>query len=85
MVNLGNRQTRFSASAFFGALTLGAIALAGLGAYETYAVATRKEPITDYVKNEIRKQPMWADMVLLAIGILIGHFWSSAPAVVESN
>lgn len=64
---------------------MGALALMSLGAYETYAVGTGKEPITDYVKNEIRKQPMWADMVLLALGILIGHFWSSAPAIVEQE
>jgi hypothetical protein len=83
MINLGNRQTRVSATLFFGVLTLGAVALVGLGSYETYAIATGKQPITDYVKNEIRRQPMWADVILLSLGILIGHFWSSAPAIVE--
>lgn len=76
------RQSRFSAAFFFGALGAFAASLAGLAAYESYAIASGKQPITDYVKNEIRKQPMWADVVLLTAGILIGHFWSSAPAEV---
>lgn len=81
----GGRQTRLSAAAFFGSLAVFGTGLVALAVYETYAIGTGKQPITDYVKNEIRKQPMWADMVLLAAGILIGHFWSSAPAVVEPN
>lgn len=79
----GGHQTRLSAAAFFGALALFGTGLVALAAYETYAIGTGKQPVTDYVKNEIRRQPMWADMVLLGAGILIGHFWSSAPAVVE--
>lgn len=81
-----SRRSRFSGAFFFGAVGLFALSLAGLSAYESYAIAAAKEPITDYVKNEIRKQPMWADLVLLAAGILIGHFWSSAPAeVIKEN
>jgi hypothetical protein len=79
------RQTRFSAAFFFGALGIFAASLAGLAAYESYAIYTGKQPITDYIKNDIRKQPMVADLVLLAAGILIGHFWSSGPSKVEPN
>lgn len=79
------RQTRFSAAFFFGALGIFAASLAGLAAYESYAIGSGKQPITDYIKNDIREQPMVADLVLLAAGILIGHFWSSAPAKVEPN
>lgn len=76
------RQSRLSATLFFGALAFFGAGLTSLAIYETYALGTGKQPITDYVKNEIRRQPMWADMVLLSAGILIGHFWSSAPATV---
>lgn len=83
MITWGGRQTRLSAAMFFGSLAVFGTGLVALATYETYAIATGKQPITDYVKNEIRKQPMWADVVLLAAGVLIGHFWSSAPAIVE--
>lgn len=80
-----SHRTRLSASLFFGALAIVGAGLTALAAYESFAIATGTEPITDYVKNEIRRQPLWADLVLLAAGLLIGHFWDSAPARVITD
>ena len=80
-----SRRTRVSGTFFFGALALFAGSLTGLAAYEAFAIGSGTEPITEYTKNAIRKQPMLADLALLAAGVLIGHLWSSAPAVVEPN
>jgi hypothetical protein len=59
-------------TAFFGVITL-------LLAFETWALFTNHEPITDYVRPAVHAYPGYAFAVAVVIGILLGHFlWGPA-------
>ena len=59
-------------TAFFGVITL-------LLAFETWALFTGNEPITDYVRPLVRAYPGYAFVIAVVIGILLGHFlWGPA-------
>jgi hypothetical protein len=59
-------------AAFFGVIFL-------LLAYETWALFTGHEPITDYVRPAVQAYPGYAFVVAVVIGILLGHFlWGPA-------
>jgi hypothetical protein len=47
--------------------------------YESWALLTNHEPITDYVRPAVHAYPGWAFATAVAIGILLGHFlWGPA-------
>ena len=57
---------------FFGVITL-------LLAFETWALYTNHEPITDYVRPAVHSYPGFAFAIAVVIGILLGHFlWGPA-------
>jgi len=57
---------------FFGVITL-------LLAFETWALYTNHEPITDYVRPAVHSYPGFAFVIAVVIGILLGHFlWGPA-------
>jgi hypothetical protein len=48
-------------------------------AFESWALLTHHEPITDYVRPAVHAYPGWAFVFAVAIGILLGHFlWGPA-------
>jgi hypothetical protein len=48
-------------------------------AYETWALFTNHEPITDYVRPAVQAYPGYAFVIAVVIGILLGHFlWGPA-------
>ena len=50
--------------------------LALLMVYEAIALATRRKPLTAYVREANRLHPDWMGMVWLGVGLLLGHlFW----------
>ena len=54
-------------TALFGVITL-------LLAFETWALFTGHEPITDYVRPAVHNYPGVAFVIAVVIGILLGHF-----------
>ena len=57
---------------FFGVITL-------LLAFETWALYTNHEPITDYIRPAVHSYPGVAFVIAVVIGILLGHFlWGPA-------
>jgi len=47
--------------------------------FETWALLTGHEPITDFVRPAVHAYPGWAFVIAVAIGILLGHFlWGPA-------
>ena len=59
-------------TAFFGALFL-------LLVFETWALATNHEPITDYVRPAVHSYPGFAFVIAVVVGMLLGHFlWGPA-------
>jgi hypothetical protein len=59
-------------TAFFGVITL-------LLAFETWALFTNNEPITDYVRPAVHSYPGAAFAIAIVVGILLGHFlWGPA-------
>ena len=57
---------------FSGVITL-------LLAFETWALYTNHEPITDYVRPAVHSYPGFAFVIAVVIGILLGHFlWGPA-------
>ena len=48
-------------------------------AFETWALYTNHEPITDYVRPAVHSYPGFAFVIAVVIGILLGHFlWGPA-------
>ena len=48
-------------------------------AFESWALITHNELITDYVRPAVHAYPGWAFVIAVAIGILLGHFlWGPA-------
>jgi hypothetical protein len=59
-------------TALFGVITL-------LLAFESWALLTGHEPITDYVRPAVHNYPGAAFVIAVVIGILLGHFlWGPA-------
>ena len=59
-------------AAFFGVIFL-------LLAYETWALYTNHEVITDYIRPAVHSYPGFAFAIAVVIGILLGHFlWGPA-------
>lgn len=59
-------------TAFFGALFL-------LLVFETWALFTNHEPITDYVRPAVHSYPGFAFVIAVVVGMLLGHFlWGPA-------
>jgi hypothetical protein len=47
--------------------------------YESWALLTNHQPITDYVRPAVQAYPGWAFATAVTIGILLGHFlWGPA-------
>ena len=47
--------------------------------FETWALFTNNEPITDYVRPAVHSYPGTAFVIAVVIGILLGHFlWGPA-------
>jgi len=54
-----------------------AIALAVLVAFallEAWLLFNGRKPITGYVREGIRAHPHWSALIVLVIGLLLGHF-----------
>ena len=48
-------------------------------AFETWALFTNNEPITDYVRPAVHSYPGSAFVIAIVVGILLGHFlWGPA-------
>jgi hypothetical protein len=62
---------------FLSAAALGtALAVAGLLAYETYALAEGKPPLTWHIRRTVRQHPNAAFAMSIGLGMLLGHlFW----------
>jgi hypothetical protein len=59
-------------TALFGVITL-------LLAFESWALLTGHEPITDYVRPAVHNYPGTAFVIAVVVGILLGHFlWGPA-------
>lgn len=59
-------------TALFGAITL-------LLGFESWALLTGHEPITDYVRPAVHNYPGFAFVIAVVVGILVGHFlWGPA-------
>ncbi len=71
MVVIGNVFS-WLVTAFFGVIFL-------LLTYETWALFTGHEPITDYVRPAVQAYPGYAFAVAVVVGIVLGHFlWGPA-------
>ncbi len=71
MTALGNLFS-WLVTALFGVVFL-------LMVFETWALFTGHEPITDFVRPAVHAYPGWAFVIAIAIGILLGHFlWGPA-------
>lgn len=47
--------------------------------YETWALFTGHEPITDIVRSSVKTFPGWAFVIAIVVGLAVGHFlWGSA-------
>jgi hypothetical protein len=47
--------------------------------YESWALLTNHQPITDYIRPAVNSYPGWAFVTAITIGILLGHFlWGPA-------
>lgn len=48
-------------------------------AFESWAIITNHETITQYVRPAVHAYPGWAFVIAVAVGILLGHFlWGPA-------
>jgi hypothetical protein len=66
--------TSFLVTAFVGAILL-------LLVYETWALFTGHEPITNAVRGVIHQFPGWAFVIAIVIGMLLGHFVWGGPGM----
>ncbi|HYS97058.1 MAG TPA: hypothetical protein VEM94_01560 [Candidatus Dormibacteraeota bacterium] len=72
MLNLLGNVFSWTVTALFGAITL-------LLAFESWALLTNREPITDYIRPAVHTYPGFAFVIAVVIGILVGHFlWGPA-------
>jgi hypothetical protein len=71
MATIGNAFSWLT-TALFGVIFL-------LLVFETWALFTNHEPITDYVRPAVHSYPGTAFVIAVVIGILLGHFlWGPA-------
>jgi len=62
----------WTVTALFGAITI-------LLAFESWALFTNHEPVTDYIRPAVHSYPGIAFVIAVVIGILVGHFlWGPA-------
>jgi uncharacterized membrane protein YeaQ/YmgE (transglycosylase-associated protein family) len=66
--------TSFLVTSFVGAILL-------LMVYETWALFTGHEPITNAVRGVIHEFPGWALVIAIVIGMLLGHFVWGGPGM----
>ncbi|HKW70454.1 MAG TPA: hypothetical protein VJP81_07705 [Candidatus Dormibacteraeota bacterium] len=66
------RVFSWTVTALFGAITL-------LLAYESWAILTNHEPITDFIRPAVHSYPGIAFVIAVVIGILLGHFLWGSP------
>lgn len=66
--------TSFLVTAFVGTILL-------LLVYETWALLTGHEPITDAVRRVIHEFPGWALAIAIVMGMLLGHFVWGGPGM----
>lgn len=43
--------------------------------YESWCLYNGRKPITGYVRQGIAAHPHWSTLIVLLVGILLGHFW----------
>jgi branched-subunit amino acid ABC-type transport system permease component len=62
----------WTTAALFGAITV-------LLGFESWALLTNHEPITDYIRPAVHDYPGIAFAIAIVVGILLGHFlWGPA-------
>ncbi|TMF33721.1 MAG: hypothetical protein E6I30_07530 [Chloroflexi bacterium] len=72
MLNLLGNIFSWTVTALFGAITI-------LLAFESWALFTNHEPVTDYIRPAVHSYPGIAFVIAVVIGILVGHFlWGPA-------
>ena len=72
MLNLLGIIFSWTVTALFGAIML-------LLAFESWALLTNHEPVTDYIRPAVHTYPGVAFVIAVVIGILVGHFlWGPA-------
>ncbi|TMF70296.1 MAG: hypothetical protein E6I17_04415 [Chloroflexi bacterium] len=72
MLNLLGNIFSWTVTALFGAITI-------LLAFESWALLTNHEPVTDYIRPAVHSNPGIAFVIAVVIGILVGHFlWGPA-------
>jgi len=72
VLNLLGNIFSWTVTALFGAITV-------LLAFESWALLTNHEPVTDYIRPAVHSHPGIAFVIAVVIGILVGHFlWGPA-------
>ena len=72
MLNLLGNIFSWTVTTLFGAITI-------LLAFESWALLTNHEPVTDYIRPAVHSYPGIAFVIAVVIGILVGHFlWGPA-------
>jgi len=72
VLNLLGNIFSWTVTALFGAITI-------LLAFESWALFTNHEPVTDYIRPAVHSYPGIAFVIAVVIGILVGHFlWGPA-------
>ena len=72
MLDLLGNIFSWTVTALFGAITI-------LLAFESWALFTNHEPVTDYIRPAVHSYPGIAFVIAVVIGILVGHFlWGPA-------
>jgi len=62
----------WTAAALFGVITL-------LLGYESWALLTNHQPITDYIRPAVHTYPGLAFAIAVVVGMLLGHFLWGPP------
>jgi len=72
VLNLLGNIFSWTVTALFGAITI-------LLAFESWALLSNHEPVTDYIRPAVHSYPGIAFVIAVVIGILVGHFlWGPA-------
>lgn len=58
-----------------GSAALVCLGIAGLLAYEVWAIATAHQPLSFLVRRWVGDRPGWALIATLVLGVLLGHFF----------
>ena len=62
-------------SALFLLVAIGLVVLAAFALLEAWLLLNGRKPITGYVREAISVHPHWSVLIVLVIGLLLGHFW----------